>query len=228
LLPSLPRIFALIGLDIDHVMGSVGSDRSSFLADRAALALAPSLSYWSGFQKAIEGGLWYAKPANRVLQQDDAAASVPWHCSRPAHTALILMSIAHPNIPVGVHCCHRTPDNPEGYISMVVAENRLSSDIIRDGLLQHAADWPASMLHYQDARGIPELRATLSHMVQRTFMKVSSSSTRPASGNILTRCRNPLSLCPPWRVAWPHRAGCCNATALGRLMLTHIPPASLY
>jgi hypothetical protein len=98
LLPSLFRILALIGLDTDHVMGSVGSDRSSFLADRAALALAPSLSYWSGFQKAIEGGLWYAKPANRVLQQDNAAASVPWHCSRPAHTALILMSIAHPYI----------------------------------------------------------------------------------------------------------------------------------
>lgn len=55
---------------------------------------------------------------------------------------------------------------------MVVAENRLSSDIIRDGLLQHAADWPASMLHYQDARGIIELRTTLARMVQRTFMKV--------------------------------------------------------
>lgn len=56
---------------------------------------------------------------------------------------------------------------------MVVAENRLSSDLIREGLLQHAADWPPSMLHYQDARGIPELRAALAHMVQRTFMKVS-------------------------------------------------------
>jgi 1-aminocyclopropane-1-carboxylate synthase len=61
---------------------------------------------------------------------------------------------------------------------MVVAENRLSSDIIRDGLLQHAADWPTSMLHYQDARGIPELRATLSHMVQRTFMKVGMAVAR--------------------------------------------------
>lgn len=95
---------------------------SSWLSERSVPALAPPLSYWPGFQQAMQGGLW-------------------------------------------------TPDNPEGYISMVVAENRLSSDLIREGLLQHAADWPPSMLHYQDARGIPELRASLSRMVQRTFMK---------------------------------------------------------
>lgn len=72
----------------------------------------------------------------------------------------------------------RTPDNPDGYISMVVAENRLSSDLIREGLLQHATDWPPSMLHYQDARGIPKLRAALARMVQRTFMKVCASGAK--------------------------------------------------
>lgn len=55
---------------------------------------------------------------------------------------------------------------------MVVAENRLSSDLIVQGLGKYAADFPATMLHYQDARGIPELRATLARLVQRTFMQV--------------------------------------------------------
>lgn len=59
---------------------------------------------------------------------------------------------------------------------MVVAENRLSTDLIVEGLAQHTADIPANMLYYQDARGIIELRETIAHVVQRTFMKVGPSS----------------------------------------------------
>lgn len=59
---------------------------------------------------------------------------------------------------------------------MVVAENRLSTDLIVEGLAQHAADIPANMLYYQDARGIIQLRETIAHVLQRTFMKVGISS----------------------------------------------------
>jgi aspartate/methionine/tyrosine aminotransferase len=74
---------------------------------------------------------------------------------------------------------YRTPENSDGYISMVVAENRLSTDLIVEGLAQHAADIPANMLYYQDARGILELRETIAHVLQRTFMKVGASSCVP-------------------------------------------------
>jgi hypothetical protein len=60
---------------------------------------------------------------------------------------------------------------------MVVAENRLSSELVQAGLHSHATDWPKSMLYYQDARGIPELRSTLAHMVQRAFMQVRLNNT---------------------------------------------------
>jgi hypothetical protein len=74
---------------------------------------------------------------------------------------------------------------------MVVAENRLSTELVQAGLNTHATDWPQSMLYYQDARGIQELRSTLAHMVQRTFMKVcllntgSSASTVNSSAEAL-------------------------------------------
>lgn len=59
---------------------------------------------------------------------------------------------------------------------MVVAENRLSTDLVQAGLNSHATTWPTRMLHYQDARGIEELRTTLASMLQHTFMK--SGGTR--------------------------------------------------
>jgi hypothetical protein len=86
---------------------------------------------------------------------------------QPRHTARLHTCFA-------CHC--RTPDNPDGYICMAVAENRLSTDLVEAGLKQHALDWPGSMLFYQDARGIQELRASLARMAQRTFMQVRSSA----------------------------------------------------
>lgn len=76
---------------------------------------------------------------------------------------------------------------------MVVAENRLSSELVQEGLNTHATDWPKSMLYYQDARGIQELRTTLAHMVQRTFMKVCMCHTGSSTTTVVTavqdRCR---------------------------------------
>jgi hypothetical protein len=43
---------------VDQAMGNLGSDSSGFLAARAEPALAAALSYWSGFMKAQQGGLW--------------------------------------------------------------------------------------------------------------------------------------------------------------------------
>jgi hypothetical protein len=39
-------------------MGSEPANSSSYLSARSAPALAPPLSYWPGFQQAMQGGLW--------------------------------------------------------------------------------------------------------------------------------------------------------------------------
>lgn len=39
-------------------MGSAANSSSSWLSARSAPALAPPLSYWPGFQQAMQGGLW--------------------------------------------------------------------------------------------------------------------------------------------------------------------------
>jgi len=58
---------------------------------------------------------------------------------------------------------------------MVIAENRLSSDLVQAGLDKYAVGWPASMLYYQDARGIKELRSSVASMLQRTIAQVGDA-----------------------------------------------------
>ncbi|PNW83097.1 hypothetical protein CHLRE_06g306400v5 [Chlamydomonas reinhardtii] len=64
-----------------------------------------------------------------------------------------------------------SPEDPEGNIILTVAENRISSDIVRERLSQAAADFPEEALTYQDMRGIPALRQGLARLLERTFMK---------------------------------------------------------
>ncbi|KAG2426355.1 hypothetical protein HXX76_013112 [Chlamydomonas incerta] len=64
-----------------------------------------------------------------------------------------------------------SPEDPEGNIILTVAENRISSDIVRDRLSQAAADFPEEALTYQDMRGIPALRQALARLLESTFMK---------------------------------------------------------
>jgi hypothetical protein len=70
-------------------------------------------------------------------------------------------------------CCltFRSPDNPEGYIALAVAENRLTTDLVQQGLQAHTS-FPAHMLYYQDMRGIAELRQAIAGMLQDSFMQV--------------------------------------------------------
>ncbi|KAG2436151.1 hypothetical protein HYH02_011655 [Chlamydomonas schloesseri] len=63
------------------------------------------------------------------------------------------------------------PEDPEGNIILTVAENRISSDIVRERLSRAAADFPEEALTYQDMRGIPALRQALARLLEGTFMK---------------------------------------------------------
>lgn len=147
----------------------MSSSEGSFLSARAAPALAPSLSYWPAFFKAQAGGLWYGSAAAAAAAAPSEAAADCCCVLFNPHTRVTTSSllIYSPNKSL----C-RTPDDPEGYISMVIAENRLSCDLVQAGLNKYATEWPASMLHYQDARGIPELRSACAHMLQRTLAQV--------------------------------------------------------
>lgn len=69
-------------------------------------------------------------------------------------------------------CACRSPDNPDGYIALAVAENRLTTELVQQGLQAHGG-FPAAMLYYQDMRGIPELRQAIADMLQDSFMQVS-------------------------------------------------------
>jgi aspartate/methionine/tyrosine aminotransferase len=71
-----------------------------------------------------------------------------------------------------MHFKCRSPDNPDGYIALAVAENRLTTDVVQQGLQAHSS-FPAHMLYYQDMRGIPELRQAIAEMLQDSFMKVT-------------------------------------------------------
>uniref|UniRef100_A0A383W6B0 Aminotransferase class I/classII large domain-containing protein n=1 Tax=Tetradesmus obliquus TaxID=3088 RepID=A0A383W6B0_TETOB len=63
-----------------------------------------------------------------------------------------------------------SPDNPDGYIALAVAENRLTTELVQQGLQAHGG-FPAAMLYYQDMRGIPELRQAIAGMLQDSFMQ---------------------------------------------------------
>ncbi|WIA13905.1 hypothetical protein OEZ85_002476 [Tetradesmus obliquus] len=63
-----------------------------------------------------------------------------------------------------------SPDNPNGYIALAVAENRLTTELVQQGLQAHSG-FPAAMLYYQDMRGIPELRQAIADMLQDSFMQ---------------------------------------------------------
>jgi hypothetical protein len=62
---------------------------------------------------------------------------------------------------------------------MAVAENRLGSQQVADGLQRHAVGWPAELLFYNDMRGIPELRAAVARMLARTSMRVRGRCASP-------------------------------------------------
>lgn len=63
-----------------------------------------------------------------------------------------------------------SPDNPDGYIALAVAENRLTTELVQQGLQAHGG-FPAAMLYYQDMRGIPALRQAIAGMLQDSFMQ---------------------------------------------------------
>eukprot|EP00878_Enallax_costatus_P042557 GHUV01049956.1.p2 GENE.GHUV01049956.1~~GHUV01049956.1.p2 ORF type:complete len:112 (+),score=4.40 GHUV01049956.1:110-445(+) len=65
-----------------------------------------------------------------------------------------------------------TPGNPEGYIAATVAENRLCTGLVREGLAKYIAEFPETLLCYQDMRGISELRKALAEFLTSTWMKV--------------------------------------------------------
>ncbi|EFJ52049.1 hypothetical protein VOLCADRAFT_120406 [Volvox carteri f. nagariensis] len=64
-----------------------------------------------------------------------------------------------------------SPEDPDGNIILSVAENRLTSDMVKERLHLSAADFPEDALCYADMRGLPRLRAALSNLLESTFMK---------------------------------------------------------
>ncbi|GIL83125.1 hypothetical protein Vretimale_11471 [Volvox reticuliferus] len=64
-----------------------------------------------------------------------------------------------------------SPQDPAGNIILSVAENRLTSDMVKERLCRSAADYPEEALCYQDMRGLPRLRNALARLLEDTFMK---------------------------------------------------------
>lgn len=77
----------------------------------------------------------------------------------------------------------RSPENPDGYIALTVAENRLSTELMQQGLMAHSS-FPPHMLYYQNMRGIPELRSSIASMLQETFMAVGKRNGAAATVHI--------------------------------------------
>ncbi|GLI59990.1 hypothetical protein VaNZ11_002049 [Volvox africanus] len=61
--------------------------------------------------------------------------------------------------------------DPAGNIILSVAENRLTSDMVKERLSRSAADFPEDALCYQDMRGLPRLRKALARLLEDTFMQ---------------------------------------------------------
>ncbi|GLC48246.1 hypothetical protein PLESTB_000075000 [Pleodorina starrii] len=64
-----------------------------------------------------------------------------------------------------------SPEDPEGNIILSVAENRLTSDMVKERLSRSATDFPQEALCYQDMRGLPRLRQAMARFLEETFMK---------------------------------------------------------
>ncbi|KAF8066189.1 ACS8 [Scenedesmus sp. PABB004] len=114
-------------------------------------------------------------------------------------------------------------DNPGGTIACVVAENRLSCDLVAAGLAKHGGAFPEHLLHYQDMRGIPELRAALVGLLRDTFMAgvpVQPQELSVLSGagsvlDVLFHCLAPpgagVLIPAPWYAAFPNDLEIRNA-----------------
>lgn len=99
---------------------------------------------------------------------------------------------------------NRSPANPSGYISALVAENRLSIADVAGALRERCAQpWPPHLLHYQHPRGLLELRevgwwcaAAVVLCVARCSLALAQPSSPPLASPLALLLLHP----PPFSV----------------------------
>eukprot|EP00887_Chlorella_sp_A99_P006622 scaffold3.g6622.t1 len=74
--------------------------------------------------------------------------------------------------------------NPDGWIPLVVAENKLSNAAVL-ARLNDVNDFPVQVMNYANMKGIPELQHALAGLMERTFLQghaVNPAQARSAAG----------------------------------------------
>jgi 1-aminocyclopropane-1-carboxylate synthase len=65
----------------------------------------------------------------------------------------------------------RTPENPEGWLPLAVAENKLCTDMFLEKLATLPSRYPEWVMHYNTPRGISSLRKSLATLMTETFLE---------------------------------------------------------
>ena len=165
-------------------LGAAAPDAASTLSLRGRRALTPALSYGPATMLACQRPWCVRPPANTAerLSASGARRSAPRHPrSPPALSTRIdpaaplgsLFERRTPRTPFGHGDPTRSPLDPGGYVKLSVAENVLTSDMVRERLQSPsalAAVLPPS-LHYSDFRGGRPLRAALARLLEATSMQ---------------------------------------------------------
>ena len=80
----------------------------------------------------------------------------------------------------------RTPENPAGWVPLVVAENKLGNQIILDRMNQ-VTNFPTWVMNYGGFKGTYQLQSAFAGLLNRTFVK--EPVLEPDNFCILSGCR---------------------------------------